>query len=88
MFEDNILKHRFQWTENGHTAFATYSDHPGYVVIPHVEAPMALRGTGAAGRLMEAIVEHARQSTIRIAPTCPYAVAWFKRHPEAGDVLA
>ncbi len=82
-----MLKQRFEWTENGLVAFATYRVHPGHVVIPHVEAPIALRGTGAAGRLMEAIVAHARASEIKIMPTCPYAVAWFKRHPAAGDVL-
>jgi len=88
VFEDNNLKHRFEWTENGLTAFAAYVERNGTLVIPHVEAPAALRGTGAAGRLMEAIAIHARKTAVGIVPTCPYAVAWFKRHPDAQDVLA
>lgn len=88
MFEDNKLKHRFEWTEQGLTSFATYSEHDGVVFIPHVESPIELRGKGAAGRLMDAIAAHAREANLRLRPTCPYAVYWFKRHPDAADVLA
>jgi predicted GNAT family acetyltransferase len=84
---DNATARRFEWTESGATAFATYRRDGTRLVIPHVEAPLSLRGTGAAGRLMEAMVEHARNAGIRLVPTCSYAQAWFKRHPEASDVL-
>lgn len=55
--------------------------------ILHVEADPALRGSGAAGRFMQNLVSHARRETIRLDPVCSYAAAWFKRHPEASDVL-
>jgi predicted GNAT family acetyltransferase len=84
---DNANARRFEWTENGATAFATYRQDGAHLVIPHVEAPLSLRGTGAAGRLMEAVVAHARTTGIRLVPTCSYAQAWFKRHPDAHDVL-
>ena len=48
---------------------------------------MALRGTGAASRLMQQIVDHARAEKLVIVPRCSYATAWFERHPEAEDVL-
>jgi predicted GNAT family acetyltransferase len=88
MFEDNKIRHRFEWTEHGLTAFASYYEHAGSLVIPHIEAPEALRGKGAAGRLMEAVVGYARATHLKLKPTCPYAVVWFKRHPQATDVLA
>jgi uncharacterized protein len=77
---------RFELAENGLTAFATYRRHGDRVTIPHVEAPVALRGTGAAGRLMAGIAALARASGLRVLPTCPYAIAWFRRHPDAADV--
>jgi len=80
--------HRFELTEEGQTAFATYRRTGEVFTIPHVEAPQALRGKGTAGRLMEGIAALARAQGFKIAPTCPYAVAWFRRHKEAGDVLA
>ena len=84
---DNEAAHRFELEENGYTTFATYRRADDIVTIPHVEAPPELRGKGSAGRLMEGIAELARANGFKIAPTCPYAVAWFRRHPEAGDVV-
>ncbi len=85
---DNTTISRFELVENGETAFANYSRSGLLVIIPHVEAPPALRGTGAAGRLMEGIVAKARAEGFKITPTCSYASAWFRRHKDAADVLA
>jgi predicted GNAT family acetyltransferase len=74
--------------EAGETAFADYIRQPGRLVIPHVEAPLALRGTGAAGRLMEGLVAHARAKGVTIVPICSYAAAWLDRHPEHRDIVA
>jgi predicted GNAT family acetyltransferase len=84
---DNVEKHRFELIENGLTVFAQYRQHDSRTIIVHVEADPALRGTGAAGRLMNDIVTLAREKKLQIVPRCAYAVAWFKRHPEAADVL-
>jgi len=85
--KDNRDFHRFELEENGETAFATYHRTGLHIVIPHVEAPPALRGKGTAGRLMEGIVARARAEGFRITPTCSYAFAWFRRHKDAADVL-
>ena len=78
----------FELEEGGYSAFATYRRAGDVVTVPHVEAAPALRGKGTAGRLMEGIAALARAQGFKIVPTCPYAVAWFRRHPEAKDVLA
>ena len=85
---DNAAARRYELTENGFTAFADYRRHGEVVTIPHVEAPVELRGTGAAGRLMEGIVAHARADGVKINPTCPYAAVWFQRHPADADLVA
>ena len=85
---DNAGRHRFELAEAGAVAFADYRREGDRLVIPHVEAPDALRGTGAAGRLMEGVVEHARAEGRKIVPICTYAAAWLKRHPEHGDWVA
>ena len=84
---DNKDRSRFELEENGEIAFANYQRTHLHVVIPHVEAPPALRGTGTAGRLMEGIVALARADGLTITPTCSYAAIWFRRHREAADVL-
>ena len=84
---DNKDQSRFELEENGLLAWAEYRIRDGHYVIAHVEAETPLRGTGAAGRLMEQIVEHARAGQLVIVPRCSYARAWFQRHPDAADVL-
>jgi predicted GNAT family acetyltransferase len=84
---DNAAQNRFEKTENGLLVFAEYRRHDIRYVLNHVEADPKLRGTGAAPRLMEAIVAHARVNGLRLVPRCAYAVAWFKRHPEAADLI-
>jgi uncharacterized protein len=85
---DNEARQRYERVEKGLTVFADYRRLGDTLVIPHVETPEALRGAGAAGRLMEGVVEHARAQHLKIVPSCPYAAAWMKRHPEHADVLA
>jgi predicted GNAT family acetyltransferase len=77
-------------TPEGGTArvWADYAVQGTTRSLLHVEADAALRGTGAAGRFMQAVVEHARAEGLTLAPRCSYAVAWFKRNPDQGDVLA
>ena len=70
------------------TVFADYAIQGDTRVILHVEADPALRGSGAAGRFMQALVEHARAQGLKLAPRCSYAVLWLKRHPEHDDVVA
>jgi hypothetical protein len=84
---DNPSRGRFELEENGLIAFANYRRDARTVVIPHVEAPPALRGTGTAARLMAGIVDLARSEGFKIAPTCSYARLWFSRHKDAADVL-
>lgn len=78
--KDNQTAHRFELEEQGHTAFADYQLEDSTLHILYVEAPPALRGTGAAGRLMQDIVAHAKQQKLTIHPICGYARSWLQRH--------
>ena len=73
---------RFEITQDGHTAYADYRRDVTTLYIDYVFAPEALRGTGAAGRLMAAIMDYAQSEALTIVPICGYAVAWLKRHPK------
>ncbi|HEY0103054.1 MAG TPA: GNAT family N-acetyltransferase [Brevundimonas sp.] len=70
------------------TVFADYAVQGDTRIILHVEADPALRGTGASGRFMQALAEHARAERLKLQPRCGYAVAWLKRHPEFDDLKA
>jgi len=85
---DNPAKERFELTERGLVAFAEYRRNGPARIISHVEAPLALRGKGTAGRLMEGLARKARDEGFRIKPLCSYAILWFRRHPEFSEILA
>ena len=79
---DNPARRRFEMVEQGQTVFADYRRDGSRLIIDHVEAPVSLRGTGAAGRFMEGLVAAARAEGSTIVPICSYAVAWLRRHRE------
>lgn len=85
---DNRDRSRFELDIDGRIVFANYRRQGSTLVIPHVEAPPPLRGTGAAGRLMRGVMETARAEGLRVLPLCGYAAAWIRRHPDYHDLLA
>jgi predicted GNAT family acetyltransferase len=85
---DNAAASRFELTEPRGTSFASYRREPGRLVILYVEAPPALRGTGAAGRLMQGVLAAARAEGRKVVPVCGYAAAYIRRHAEHHDLIA
>jgi uncharacterized protein len=77
---DNIERSRYELEIDGQIVFANYRRDGAMLSILHVEAPPPLRGTGAAGRLMQGIVESARATGAKIVPLCGYAATWLRRH--------
>jgi predicted GNAT family acetyltransferase len=85
---NNTANSRFELEESGATTYADYSLSNGVLSIKYVFAPESLRGTGAAGRLMDGIVLYARENNLKIMPICGYAVSWLRRHSETADLQA
>ena len=67
--------------------WADYSVQGNRRAILHVEAGPALRGSGASGRFMQSLADHARAEGHTLTPVCDYAVAWFRRHKDQADVV-
>jgi predicted GNAT family acetyltransferase len=82
-FSDNTAENRFELDVDGTVAFADYRSMRGGLAVIHVEAPVALRGTGAAARLMQHIVDEGKARGVEIIPYCSYATAWMERHKVA-----
>lgn len=79
-FLDNEARSRFEYHRDGGVTYANYRRQDGALYIDYVEAPVSLRGTGAAGELMEYIVDQANQEELTIIPVCTYVAAWLRRH--------
>ena len=85
---DKAAAGRFELEEAGALAFARYRPEPGRLDIPYVEAAPALRGTRAAGRLLEGVLAVARTEGLKIQPLCSYAAAYMRRRKDHHDLLA
>lgn len=63
-------------------AEVTFPTKDGVSTIDHTFVDPSLRGEGIAGKLVKLAADKILAEGNKIAATCSYAVAWFKRHPE------
>jgi predicted GNAT family acetyltransferase len=84
---NNRERSRYEMDEQGATSYADYRLAGDRLYLDYVFAPPALRGTGAAGRLMAALAADARVQGLKITPICGYAAAWLRRSQEFRDLL-
>lgn len=67
----------------------TYTTAGARMTIHHTGVDPFLRGTGAAGKLVDAAVQWARAENLKVASRCDYASALFAKTPAAyADILA
>ncbi len=55
--------------------------------VNHTWVDPVLRGQGIASKLVVAVDEAARAEGKRIIATCPYVIAWYKRHRDKQDII-
>lgn len=77
----------FEIEVDGHSAHVEYRREGGTMTILHTIVPEPIGGRGIARTLTEAAVDYARREGLRVEPRCPYAAAYFQRHPELADLL-
>jgi predicted GNAT family acetyltransferase len=79
---DNAGGGRFEMNVDGEVAFLEYRRIGDRLHLMHTEVPSALRGRGAGGRLVAAVLDKARAEGVRVVPNCPFVKAFLGRHPE------
>lgn len=78
----DMVGKRFSIEVDGHTGYLEYEPGHGTITITHTIVPPAIGGRGLAGQLVQAVLEHARASGLKVAPHCSYADVWMRQHPE------
>lgn len=59
----------------------------GYLIdAPHTEVDKEYGGQGIAGKLVDKLVEYARENNKKIIPTCPYIRNKFEKDDKYKDV--
>ncbi|MDY0028504.1 MAG: GNAT family N-acetyltransferase [Pseudobdellovibrionaceae bacterium] len=83
-FRNNTALSRFEYHVGENFTLASYHIKEKTLFIDYVESPLPLRGTGAAGKLMQEIVTYAENKNLSIIPICGYAAAWLKKNNRNG----
>jgi uncharacterized protein len=83
---DNVAESRFEVTREGHTGELTYAVDGDRITLIHTGVPEELEGRGIAGELVRAAVDRAERDGLTIAPWCPYARRWLRKHAAEIDV--
>jgi predicted GNAT family acetyltransferase len=79
---------RFETIVEGHSCVADYRLVDGVMMITHTEVAPHLEGQGIAGRLVQALLDHAREQGLKVRPLCSYARHYMRSHPETASLLA
>jgi uncharacterized protein len=71
----------------GHEGELKYRRDGGRMEILSTTVPAAIGGRGIAAQLVKTAMEFARSNGWRVKPTCSYAAAYIRRHPDYADMV-
>jgi len=82
-------ENHFELLLDGHrVGLVDYRPAGESVILAHTEVDEGHEGEGLAGVLVKASLEGIRDMGKTVIPTCPFAAAWIKRHPEWAELVA
>ena len=79
---------RFVTVVEGRTCVVAYRRADRVMAITHTEVAPELEGRGIAGALVQAVIDHARASGLKVLPLCSFALAYMDRHPDTAALRA
>ncbi len=59
----------------------------GVVCIDHTFVDESLRGKGVASELIQMVADYAKKNKLLVKPSCSYAVKWFEKNTQFGELL-
>jgi len=60
----------------------TYQIEGNTLIVDHTYVSPKLRGQGVANKLLDTLLDYARQNNFKIKPVCPYVFSMFEKKPE------
>ncbi|MDH7555858.1 MAG: GNAT family N-acetyltransferase [Candidatus Methanosuratincola sp.] len=70
------------------SAELAYHVEGNLIFLDSTYTPEEFRGKGVGAKLVEAAIHYAKENGLRVVPVCPFAIEYFKKHPEHNDILA
>lgn len=88
VFSINKSQNQFELEVGEHTAFLEYYMEGDKMFMTHTEAPEELRGTGAAGNLVNQALQYVKDNSLIVVPLCSYVADYINEHPEWSTILS
>jgi len=79
---DDRAQSRLELTVDGRIAFLAYERTRETFSIVHTEVPPEARGHGVSDALIRAALAFARERSLNVMATCPFAQRWLAAHPD------
>ncbi len=74
-------------TEHG-IATLKYAVRGDVLDLTHTSVPQEAEGQGTGSALAHAVLQYARKEGKKVIPSCPFVLAYLKRHKEFADLVA
>lgn len=84
---NNEEKKRYETVINGQRAYLEYIPAGENIVLSHTEVPVGLEGQGVGSQLVKQVLETIKNNNQKIIVTCPFVVAYIKRHQEYLELI-
>ena len=79
---DNTQAKQFELNIDGHLASSEYILNNKDIYLTSTDVDPALKGSGAGGKLMQAVFAEIENRGLKLVPLCPFVASDLKRHPE------
>jgi len=85
---DNPGESRFELRVDGElVGWSEYRPAGDNVIVAHTEIDERRTGEGLGSVLVRGTLDHIRASGKTVIPTCPFTVAYIRRHPEYVELV-
>lgn len=87
-FIKNDEQKRFELNTENQTAFTDFYFMSGKLCLTHTLVPEQLGGRGVGKKLVENILEFARENDMEIFPFCPFVSSYIKKNEQWMPIVA
>ena len=84
---NNIAKHRYELSVDGHVAATYYAIADGVITFIHTEVPPELGGKGIGSKLIKGALDQVRVDGLKVIPQCPFVKAFIDKNVAYRDLL-
>jgi uncharacterized protein len=85
---DNAEQARFEIRADGELAgFVQYRRSGDEIALIHTETDRRFHGRGLAARLVNTVLDNAREQNLAVLPYCTYVRDWIAGHPGYTDLV-